>query len=43
LANGSVIEFYVEADKMPSIVRQMGSVGALEQFSGSIVSIEKTT
>lgn len=41
LANGSVIEFYVEADKMPSIVRQMGSVGALEQFSGSIVSIEK--
>ena len=43
LANGSVIEFYVEADKMPSIVRQMGSVGALEQFSGSIVSIEKAT
>jgi hypothetical protein len=26
---------------MPSIVRQMGTVGALEQFSGSIVSIEK--
>lgn len=42
-SNGSVIEFYVEADKMPSIVRKMGSVGALEQFSGSIVSIEKTT
>lgn len=41
LANGSVIEFYVEADKMPSIVRQLGSVGALEQFSGSIISIEK--
>jgi hypothetical protein len=43
LSNGSVIEFYVESDKMPSIIRQMGSVGALEQFSGSIVSIEKTT
>ena len=42
LSNGSVIEFYVESDKMPSIVRQMGSVGALNQFSGSIVSIEKT-
>lgn len=41
LANGSVIEFYVEADKMPSIVHQKGSVGALEQFSGSIASIEK--
>ena len=42
LSNGSVIEFYVESDKMPSTIRQMGSVGALEQFSGSIVSIEKT-
>ena len=42
LYNGSVIEFYVESDKMPSIVRQMGSVGALEQFKGGIVSIEKT-
>lgn len=41
-SNGSVIEFYVESDKMPSIIRQMGSVGALSQFSGSIVSIEKT-
>lgn len=41
LSNGSVIEFYVESDKMPSIIRQMGSVGALEQFSGSIASIEK--
>ena len=43
LSNGSVIEFYVDSDAMPSIVRQMGSVGALSQFSGSIVSIEKTT
>lgn len=42
LSNGSVIEFYVESDKMPSIVRQMGSVSALEQFKGGIVSIEKT-
>ena len=41
LSNGSVIEFYVDTDVMPSIVRQMGTVGALEQFSGSIVSIEK--
>jgi hypothetical protein len=43
LLNGSIIEFYVESDKMPSIVRQMGSVGALEQFKGGIVSIKKTT
>lgn len=42
LSNGSVIEFYVEEDKIPSIVRRMGSVGALEQFKGGIVSIEKT-
>ena len=42
LSNRSVIEFYVESDKMPSIVRQMGSVGALEQFKGGIVSVEKT-
>ena len=42
LSNGSVIEFYVDSDAMPSIIRQMGSVGALSQFSGSIVSIEKT-
>lgn len=42
LSNGSVIEFYVESDKMPSIVRQMGTVGALEHFKGGIVSIEKT-
>lgn len=41
LSNGSVIEFYVDTDVMPSIVRQMGTVGALEQFSGSIVSIER--
>ena len=39
--NGSVIEFYVDTDVMPSIVRQMGSVGALDKFSGGIVSIEK--
>lgn len=39
--NGSVIEFYVDANAMPSIVRQMGSVGALDKFSGGIVSIEK--
>jgi hypothetical protein len=41
LSNGSVIEFYVDTDVMPSIVCQLGTVGALEQFSGSIVSIEK--
>jgi hypothetical protein len=39
--NGSVIEFYVDTNAMPSIVRQMGSVGALDKFSGGIVSIEK--
>ena len=39
--NGSVIEFYVDTDVMPSIVRKMGTVGALDKFSGGIVSIEK--
>jgi hypothetical protein len=41
LSNGSVIEFYVDTDVMPSIVCQMGTVGALDKFSGGIVSIEK--
>lgn len=40
--NGCVIEFYVETDKMPSRVRSFGSIGALEQFKGNVVSIEKT-
>ena len=41
--NGCVIEFYVETDKMPSRVRSLGSIGALEQFKGNVVSIEKTS
>jgi hypothetical protein len=41
-ANGCAIEFYVETDKMPSRVRSLGSIGALEQFKGNVASIEKT-
>ena len=42
-ANGCVLEFYVEADKIPKKVRQLGSISAIEEFKGSVVSIEKTT
>lgn len=37
--NKDIIEFYVDKHKIPSGIR--GDYGTLEQFSGSIVSIEK--
>ena len=42
VVNGCVLEFYVETESMPKRVRQMGSIGALEEFKGTVVSIEKT-
>lgn len=41
--NGCVIEFYVETETMPRKVKQLGTISALEQFDGTVVSIEKTT
>jgi hypothetical protein len=37
--NKDIVEFYVEKSKIPSNIR--GDYGTLEQFKGSIVSIEK--
>ena len=37
--NEDIIEFYVQRSKIPSGVR--GNYGNLEQFGGSVVSIEK--
>ena len=41
-ASGCVLEFYVETEKMPKQVRQLGSISAIEEFKGNVVSIEKT-
>lgn len=42
LYNGSVLEFYVETDKMPKKVKQSGDISSIEFFNGGVVSIEKT-
>ena len=42
IASGCVLEFYVETEKMPKKVRQLGSISAIEGFKGNVVSIEKT-
>ena len=41
LANGSVLEFYVESSALPQIVKLMGTIGSIDFFNGSIVSIIK--
>lgn len=40
-ASGCVLEFYVETEKMPKKVRQLGSISAIEEFKGNVVNIEK--
>ena len=39
--SANVIEFIVDTSSLPSSVRRAGSVGALDDFSGNIKSIEK--
>lgn len=39
--NSDIVEFYVERSKMPAQIRNRGNYGILEQFRGSVVSIEK--
>lgn len=39
IANGCVIEFYVDSSTLPSRVRTMGTISAIPFFSGSVVSI----
>lgn len=39
IANGCVIEFYVDSSILPSRVRTMGTISAIPFFSGSVVSI----
>lgn len=41
LVNGSILEFYVDSDKLPSIVKAMGTVGTLDFFAGDVKSIVK--
>lgn len=41
-ASCCVLEFYVETEKMPKKVRQLGSISAIEEFKGNVISIEKT-
>ena len=39
--NSDIVEFYVERSKMPRAIRNRGNYGLLDEFSGSIVAIEK--
>ncbi|MBR3149187.1 MAG: fibronectin type III domain-containing protein [Eubacterium sp.] len=39
--NSDIIEFYVEKSKMPRKIRNLGNYGVLDEFKGSVVSIEK--
>ena len=41
LVNGSILEFYVETNKLSKEVRNAGSIGVLPQFAGEVESIEK--
>lgn len=40
-SDGSVLEFYVDGDKLSSNVKRLGTVSAIPFFNGSIVSIAK--
>lgn len=39
--NGNIIEFIVDTKKLPKDVRFMGTISALDDFEGSVESIEK--
>lgn len=39
--NGNIIEFIVDTRKLPKEVRWMGTVSVLDDFEGSVESIEK--
>lgn len=39
--NGNIIEFIVDTKKLPKDVRFMGTISALDDFEGSVTSIEK--
>lgn len=39
--NGNIIEFIVDTKKLPKDVRFMGTISALNEFEGSVESIEK--
>lgn len=39
LSNGSILEFYVDASKLPRSVKISGSIGSISFFSGNVVSI----
>lgn len=39
--NGNIIEFIVDTKKLPKDVRWMGTISALDDFEGSVESIEK--
>lgn len=41
VSDGSVMEFYVDSDKLPSSVKRLGTISAITFFNGSIVSITK--
>ncbi len=41
VGNSDILEFYVEKSAMPRRARNLGNYGALDEFKGSVVAIEK--
>ena len=41
LSDGSILEFYVNGDKLPSHVKKLGTISAIPFFQGGVVSITK--
>lgn len=41
LVNGSILEFYVETNKLSKSVKTAGSIGVLPEFAGEVENIEK--
>ena len=41
IGNGSVLEFYVDANKLPRIAKITGTIGSIDFFSGEVISIVK--
>jgi hypothetical protein len=41
LTDGSILEFYVDASKLPESVKLSGSVGSIKFFAGEVISIVK--
>lgn len=39
--NGAIVEFIVDADALPEVVRRSGSVGSIDKFNGEVKEIRR--